>query len=385
MKKILVPLDGSALADRAIPFVATLAASARCEIVLIRAVNTLSVYSERAGVALKREAQDALDAAASALEAQGLSVVTRVFDQPAETAILEAAEDPDVGLIVMSTHGRGGLGRFIYGSVADAVLREAPVPVLMVPPHGLDTWPTDRRVSILVALDGSELSKTALAPACDLADVLGASLLLASVVTFPSYASYAEGYVFTDPEVTESVVVEARHALEEIAAELRTETRPVEVCATYGTPYFGITTIARDRGVGLIVMATHGRGGMTRALLGSVATATIRQTDIPIVLVRPTAVERAARSSLLSAAEEAPAPVGEMATSSVTLSLSPDELTLLTRIVGERFYNEPVDPRRADPTRLLLEKLRTARVPSTPTAASGATPPAPAARQVSPA
>ena len=61
----------------------------------------------------------------------------------------------------------------------------------------------------------------------------------------------------------------------------------------YGTPYVGIMTIARDFGVGLIAMATHGRGGVTRALLGSVATATIRQTGVPIVLVRPDAVEQA--------------------------------------------------------------------------------------------
>jgi nucleotide-binding universal stress UspA family protein len=292
MKKILVPLDGSALADRAIPFAATLAARADWSLVLLRAVNTLAAPTEGAGAALKREAQASLEARAAALTADGVKVSTCVVDRLAEPAILEATADPDIGLIVMSTHGRSGLGRFVYGSVADTVLREAPVPVLTVPPHGLDGWPADRPVKILVPLDGSVLSTAALAPACELADILGGSLLLASIVTFPSYAAYAEGYVFADPAVTESVVAETRHHLEGIAARIRTETRPVEVCTTYGTPYFGITNIARTQGVGLIVMATHGRGGMTRALLGSVATATLRQTDVPIVLVRPDAVEQ---------------------------------------------------------------------------------------------
>jgi nucleotide-binding universal stress UspA family protein len=283
----------------------------------------------------------------------------------------------------MSTHGRGGLGRVIYGSVADVVLREAPVPVLTVPPHGLDTWPLNRQLKMLVPLDGSDLSKAALAPACELADILGGSLLLASVVTFPSYAAYAEGYVFVDPEITENVVEEARQSLEEIAAEVRTETRAVEVCTTYGTPYFGITTIARERGVGLIVMATHGRGGMTRALLGSVATATLRQTDVPIMLVRPVqaahGLERS-QPAAQPAEASAPPPSTEAPTPQVALSLLPDELTLLTRIVGERFYNDAVDPRSAEPTRLLLEKLRTAQTTPTSATATDTASPAVSAR-----
>ena len=123
--------------------------------------------TEAAGLALKREAQEALDAVAAALAADGLNVTTRVVDRQAESAILEATADEDVSLVVMSTHGRGGLGRFIYGSVADTVLRHAPVPVLTVPPHGLDAWPPDQQIKILVPLDGSDLSKAALAPACD--------------------------------------------------------------------------------------------------------------------------------------------------------------------------------------------------------------------------
>ena len=364
MKTILVPLDGSALADRAAPFAVTIATRAGWSLLLLRAVNTLSVPTEAAGLAMKREAQEALDAVATALAADGLNVTTRVVDRQAESAILEATTDEDVSLVVMSTHGRGGLGRFIYGSVADTVLRYAPVPVLTVPPHGLDAWPPDQQIKILVPLDGSASSKAALAPACELADVLGGSLVLASVVTFPTYSMYAEGYTFVEPDPNDNLLIQTRHYLEEIAAELRTDARPVEVHARYGTPYFGVMTIARDYGVGLIVMATHGRGGMTRALLGSVATATIRQTGVPIMLVRPDEVEQVPEALPAAApTSEQPAAASEEAPTvpMVTLALSPDELETLTRIVGERFLNEPVDPRWADSIRLLLEKLRTAR------------------------
>ena len=367
MKTILVPLDGSALADRAVPFAATLAKRAGWSILLLRAVNTLRAPTEAAGQALVREARAALDAVAATLAADGIRDRTRASStSQAESAILEATADEDVVLVVMSTHGRGGIRRFIYGSVADTVLRHAPVAVLTVPPHGLDAWPSDQQVKILVPLDGSDLSRAALEPACELADMLGGSLLLASVVTFPHYAAYAEGYVFVEPDPNDNLLVQTRRSLEEIAAELRTDARPVEVCASYGNPYFGIMTIARDHGAGLIVMATHGRGGMTRALLGSVATATIRQTDVPIMLVRPDEVEHATEAPSATPATEdeeqsALVPEPAAAVPTVTLSLSTDELEILTRAVAKQFFDEPVDPRWAEPVRLLLEKLRTAR------------------------
>jgi len=382
MKTILVPLDGSALAERAVPFAATIAKRAGWSILLLRAVNTLAAPTDRAVLVQKLTAQQALDATAEALAVNGLDVTTRVVDGQAETAILDATADEDVTLVVMSTHGRGGLGRFIYGSVADTILRHAPVAVLTVPPHGLDAWPPEQPIKILVPLDGSEVSRAALEPACELADILGGSLVLASVVTFPTYSMYAEGYAFVEPDPNDNLLIQTRRYLEEIAAELRTDTRPVEVCATYGTPYFGIMTIARDIKVGLIVMATHGRGGVTRALLGSVATATIRQTDVPIMLVRPDAVGDATETTSAVPAAEQPASTAEQAAAAptVTLSLSADELEILTRAIGKQFLDEPVDPRWTEPVRLLLERLRSARAGTSAPAASVPSDPAMSAR-----
>ena len=382
MKTILVPLDGSAVAERAVPFAATIAKRAGWSILLLRAVNTLAAPTDRAVLVQKLTAQQALDATAEALAVNGLDVTTRVVDGQAETAILDATADEDVTLVVMSTHGRGGLGRFIYGSVADTILRHAPVAVLTVPPHGLDAWPPEQPIKILVPLDGSEVSRAALEPACELADILGGSLVLASVVTFPTYSMYAEGYAFVEPDPNDNLLIQTRRYLEEIAAELRTDTRPVEVCATYGTPYFGIMTIARDIKVGLIVMATHGRGGVTRALLGSVATATIRQTDVPIMLVRPDAVGDATETTSAVPAAEQPASTAEQAAAAptVTLSLSADELEILTRAIGKQFLDEPVDPRWTEPVRLLLERLRSARAGTSAPAASVPSDPAMSAR-----
>jgi nucleotide-binding universal stress UspA family protein len=287
MTTVVVPLDGSELADRALPFATTIAARGGRSVLLLRVVDTMSAPSEADEAVLKREAQAALDATAASLSGDGVSVTTRVVEGQAETAILAASGDEDVSLIVMSTHGRGGLGRFVYGSVADTVLRHAPVPVLTVPPHVHMGWQGDTPVKVLVPLDGSALSRAALGPARELADLLGGPLLLASVAELPRYTTYTDAATFVVPDVEESVLEETRRELEALAAELRTDARQVETHATFGSPYFDIARIARDARAGLIVMATRGRSGLTRAILGSVATATLSRSEIPVMLVCP--------------------------------------------------------------------------------------------------
>jgi nucleotide-binding universal stress UspA family protein len=291
MKVVLVPLDGSALAARAVPFATAIAANAGWSLLLLRAVDTFRSPTDAAERAEKQAAQEALDAVAASLEAVGVRAVTRIVDGQAETQILEATADEDVRLIVMSTHGRGGIGRFIYGSVADTVLRHTPVPVLIVPPHGLERWPSDEGITILAPLDGSGLAASVLGPACELADVLGGTLVLLTIVESSRFMSYSEGYHFGEPDEGDEALVAARAQLEEIAAGLRTATRSVDTRAVFGTPYFDIAAIARDVGAGAIAIATHGRGGLGRAVLGSVATSTLQRSEVPLLIVRPSSVE----------------------------------------------------------------------------------------------
>jgi nucleotide-binding universal stress UspA family protein len=289
MTVVLVPLDGSELADRAVPFAAEIATRAGWSLLLLRAVDTFRAPTDAAERAERQAAREALDAMAASLEAAGVSVVTRIVDGQPETRILEAAGDEDVNLIAMTTNGRGGVRRFIYGSVADAVLRHTPVPVLTVPSRGLEWWPTDRQITILVPLDGSELAASALAPACELADVLGGMLVLLTLVESSRYLSYTEAYRSGSdvPDENDESLVAARAQLEQIASGLRTTTRHVEVRAVFGTPYFDIAAIARDVGADAIALATHGRGGLGRAVLGSVATATIQRSEVPLLIARP--------------------------------------------------------------------------------------------------
>ena len=369
MTTVLVPLDGSELAQRAVPFATTITEQDGRTLLLLRAVNTMIAVTPREAQAMLKEATAELEAYAATLNAENVRIETRVVDAPADVAILEAAEDEEINLIVMSTHGRSGLGRWIYGSVADAVLRDAPVPVMIVPPHGLTGWTADTPPKILVPLDGSTLAMAAIGPATQLADSLGATLVLGSVVPFPHYTAYAEGYTFVDPAPTENALAVSRRYLQDIAAGIRTETRTVTVSAMFGSPFYGVSTMAADLNATLIVMATHGRGGIVRAVMGSVATATLRQSSVPVLLVRPDELERLAASPDADEMAEQPTVQAAPATAAlakegapmITMTFSPDELEILTRAVGDRFFNAPVDVHQTDAIRVLLERLRTAR------------------------
>jgi nucleotide-binding universal stress UspA family protein len=140
-KRILVPLDGSALAEAALSHAEQLAASGGGELVLLRVV--ISPYSivapdlVLAGQSidqdiLQQQAEQYLRALAARLAGQGIAVRTVTCPGPVAEAILDHARSGDADIIVMSTHGRGGISRWVYGSVADRILQAAPCPVLLI-------------------------------------------------------------------------------------------------------------------------------------------------------------------------------------------------------------------------------------------------------------
>ena len=135
LKKILIPLDGSALAESALAK-ATEVAGNESTLMLLRAAeaHTLpGVDPTEAQVEVVREAEEYLAAAAARLKEQGVErVETSVWYGPAASAIVEAARLRKADLIVMSTHGRSGLGRLILGSVAESVLRGTTTPILLL-------------------------------------------------------------------------------------------------------------------------------------------------------------------------------------------------------------------------------------------------------------
>lgn len=293
---ILVPLDGSELAARAVPLASRIARAAGAQLLLVRATvdfdDSMVSRAELWKATHAREridqivAADELAGIAKQIRESGLTVSTFVRPGPAADIILEAANAHRAGLIVMSTHGRGGLGRWLYGSVADQVLRHTTVPVLLVPAAREAAWPEDRPVRVLLALDGSPLALKALGPTTEIAGALGAEATLLRVVDEAPLRTRVHA-----PRVAEAdlraEVADAQAYLEAAAEGLGTETRVVTIHVAIGDPASGIAATARRLNVDLIAIATHGRGGLARLVMGSVATETLRQATVPVLLVRP--------------------------------------------------------------------------------------------------
>ena len=286
---ILVPLDGSELEKRALPAARALTRATQARIVLMRAIPP-----RRPGSATdeKEAIKEELVATGNALRADGITikaVVRHIFMLDVAHEICAAANDERAGLIIMSTHGEGGPGRWIHGSVADSVLQQAETPVMLVPLRADHSWPTDRRARILVPLDGSELAVEGLELAERLAETVDAELHLLRVIEPPPYPLYGEGYAYI-PYDEEAELTEARRYLRAHVDRMQAAGRTATMRVLVGRPSSLIAEAAREAEMDIIVMATHGRGRLARLVLGSVAAGTVQRANVPVLLVRPTAV-----------------------------------------------------------------------------------------------
>ncbi len=303
---ILVPLDGSVLAERAVPYAHTLAAAMEAEILLVRAVEVSSTRDARRGGDLAertREARTYLDEIAARL-GNLVRVETVVLAGDPTTAILGEIERKHVSLLVMSTHGMAGIGRWIYGSVADQVIRQTDLPILLIPAHCQLRWTDTQPHRIVVPLDGSSFAEEALGPASDLAQALGAEIVLMHVIVPPTY-TYADvtSYVYYDPSDDRA---EACRLLEDVAYGLRVRGIRTAIHDAVGFPAMAIAEATSKLGGTLIAMSTHGRGGVSRRLMGSVATGVIQRATAPVLIVRPRQIRRHQKDSLLAVASGQP-------------------------------------------------------------------------------
>jgi nucleotide-binding universal stress UspA family protein len=279
---ILVPLDGSELARHALPFATFLARATQARLVLLHAYRSQGQDAKTdSELDLIQEHADL----ASGLRERSVHATTWLsYDEPGP-AIVKTASDLHADLIVMSTHGRGGVGQMIYGSVAAHVSQHSPVPVILVTSksrlHRLDDLP----VRILVPLDGSAHSERAVGPACDLARTLSATIVLLRAPE-PPLDPGAPWQWQNGPE-RQRVRDEARQYLEDAARPLRSEGHQVEVRVESGAPPDAIARVADELGSAIVVMATHGRGALSRLLVESVASETLSKLTVPVMLFRP--------------------------------------------------------------------------------------------------
>ena len=286
LDRILVPLDGSPLSESVLPDVRRLLRRTDAEVILVRSEYPLLSGAVPTVVAESGlpEIKSYLRAVADRLGEQGVRTRTVADSGPAAEAILRAAHNQRATLIALSTHGRTGVARVVLGSVAEQVVRGSSLPVLAVrtiPDSAAELGPTDERRpfrNVLVPLDRSDRALRALDPAADICRLFGARLLVLHVLESEDDRATAEAYLRA---------VEARAASQGLA---------VTSLVDQGDAVEEILDVARFHDIDLVVMATHGRRGLSRLTTGSVTEGVLRKSVVPVLVTRT--AESAARESV---------------------------------------------------------------------------------------
>ncbi|MEX1157980.1 MAG: universal stress protein [Thermomicrobiales bacterium] len=280
--RIVVPLDRSAQSEMAIPYATMLAG------IFDARVMYLYVVPEQEDLEIGSADQYLTEIGERFSTGTGYRTAVRMGS--AAEAILDAAHDPGT-MIVMATHGRGGLQRMLIGSVADAVVRKATVPVALINVGGELVPLTEPFHHILVPLDGSQRSESALPLALELARRCRAHVHLLQVVVPVSVGDigYASDTSYLGPDAYAILMDDLERAayddLKSAVGDCERAGVPVSTHVRVGTPGDAIPRVAHDVIADLIVMATRGRGGARRMVLGSIATGLIQHSDLPLIVV----------------------------------------------------------------------------------------------------
>ena len=276
LKRLLVPLDGSDLAENSLPVAQTLSVSFGAEVTLLTVDNdgstaprSVTPFASGPGFSLNGDHAMYLQHIAGQLNMGNVPTQSFVCEGPVAEAIGSTARNGQ-DLIVMSSNGRSGLKRVMIGSVASKVVQTSSKPILLLRPN--DGWRSRSTgfKRLLVALDGSEYSERVLPYVRLLAREFSSSVTL---LTVP----------FGAP--SETYQNQIQHYLEGVADELRGDGIQVDTLVAGSGPARTIVNVSKDEMIDLIMLATQGRGGFDRLMLGSVAHRVMENMPCPLFLV----------------------------------------------------------------------------------------------------
>ena len=276
-ERIVVPLDGSQLAEIALPYAEELSVRLGSEVTLIYVSESIDdphrhmhqIYMQKMAESTKQGAETYAKKLGKEMATQVRSV--NLAGNPAEE-IVKYADSENTGLIVMSTHGQSGIRQWTIGSVANKVVRATKQPVALVRAEGAcpDVARKGMLKKALLPLDGSRESEAAIPYAAELASRLGISVVLVQVLAIGD-KTLAEDY------------------LEKIGAQLKQKGVTVESRVIFGEAATEIINLADEIHADVVAMSTHGRSGIGRWILGSVAERVLYEGNTPLLLVRGTA------------------------------------------------------------------------------------------------
>lgn len=297
-RSILVPLDGSPFGARALPLAVRLARSTGAALELVhihdRPAQLIGVLAldRRFDVEMEQRMQRELEETADQLRTNTrLPVHATLVEGPVADGLLEYVTETRPWLVVMNSHGRGGLRRMVLGSVADALARRSPVPVLIEHCNS-DASPTEPAVSvpsfrhILLPLDGSPLGDDIVAYAMQLGEAGRTTFTLLRVIVPPSMVVEPAPVV---PQVIAEDIERREHEalaqFERVAFTLKEQGfHVVPQTVVNAQPAAGILAFAAEHPTDLIALATHGYGGFARATLGSVSDRVMREAEVAVLL-----------------------------------------------------------------------------------------------------
>lgn len=303
VKKVLVPLDGSATSERALEPALNLARPQRAQLILLHSmipVHTMLpvfadeyawVWPEGSRDVSRRQASEYLTSVAQRQAEAGVEVRTLLVEGDEAVAILDAAAEESVDLIVMSAFGYSGMTRWSMGSITEKVLHSAPCPVFVVrsakPIH-----------NILITLDGSELAEKAMEPALELACALDARVTLLRVTRPPFRPDQIPYLQWVEDDLGEQLGTNLRNGAETYLRDValrhqgtRPGGEPLGTVVRQGPPVEEILDYANSHMIDLIALSTHGRTGLRRWIYGSIAARVLRGSACNVLIVRPPAEE----------------------------------------------------------------------------------------------
>ena len=290
--KVLLPLDGSRLAEHALAFLPALSHLGQLEVQLVGVVDFPEDILE-SGATEEQEREENLlstylrEVASDLKKHLGAHVHNETLHGPAALRILEQAKAFSPDLVVISTHGRSGVARWQRGAVSDKVIRGVDCAVMIVGPRAMERgqWLEAETVppfkQILVPLDGSETAEEALPTAVKYAEQFDSRLHLFQVMP---YVPLAAGFWDTAETLRDEVLEAGHQYLAAVAAKLGTSAQIV-TSTSIGAPAIEIDACIKTNAIDLVVMTSHGRSGIARAALGSVTDRVIGAGP-PVLVVR---------------------------------------------------------------------------------------------------
>lgn len=302
LNKILCPVDFSEATPFAVRPAVSLANEYGAELILVHVLNYPYPYTDALGPSfdvqlyydeMEEEALRRLEGLVDEDDRRFSGFRKVILRGTPHREIVELAREEDVDMVVLPTHGRTGLDRWLFGSVAEKVVRLAPCPVLTVTPRQEEPEPfmMDR---VVVATDFSDYSDRAVPYAYDLARRYDATLVMVHVVTLWDYDPANPDWRFPalSEEHREAMESAAEQEMERIVEQVGADEVEVERRLVRGfDPAVEIDKLADEVDHSVIVMATHGRTGWQHAILGSTAEKVVRYSSSPVLTIKPAEAE----------------------------------------------------------------------------------------------